>query len=190
MKTLRPIFIVGIGGSAGGLAAYQALLDATPPNTSMAFVVIAHLMPSASSHLAQILSRHTKMPVKLALNGMSIQKNNVYIIPPDADLFMENYKFKVITPRAKRNNQIDLFLTSLAEAMGANSIGIILSGFDGDGSEGCKQIKEKKGITFAQDKTAEVDVMSLSAQATGCVDFILPPDAIAKELVKISRNAT
>ncbi|MDZ4676567.1 MAG: chemotaxis protein CheB [Oligoflexia bacterium] len=144
MKTLRPNFIVGIGGSAGGVEAYQALLDAMPPNTDMAFVVIAHLMPSASSQLAQILSRHTKMPVKVALECMSIRKNHVYVIPPDADLFMENYKFKVVSPRMVRNNQIDLFLTSLAEAMGANLIGIILSGYDGDGSEGCKKIKEKK----------------------------------------------
>jgi two-component system CheB/CheR fusion protein len=189
MKTLRPNFIVGIGGSAGGLKAYEALLDAMPPKTGMAFVIIAHLMPSASSQLAQILSRHTKMPVKVALEGMSIHKNHVYIIPPDADLLIENYKFQVVSPRTKKNNQIDLFLTSLAEAMGQNSIGIILSGYDGDGSEGCRQIKEKRGITFSQDITAEVNVMPLSAQATDCVDFVLPPDAIAKALFKISKNA-
>ncbi len=189
MKTLRPNFIVGIGGSAGGLIAYKALLDALPPKTGMAFVVIAHLMPRASSQLVQILSRHTKMPVKVALNGMAIQKNHVYVIPPDVDLHMKNSKFKVVSPRTAKSIQVDLFLTSLAEAMGANSIGIILSGYGADGSEGCKKIKEKKGTTFSQDITADVNVMPLNAQATGCVDFILPPDDIARVLLKISRNA-
>ena len=185
MKTLHPNFIVGIGGSAGGLNAYMALLDALPSNSGIAFVIISHITPTANSQLAKILSRHTKMPVMVASPAMRIQANHVYVIPPNADLLIKNYTFKVVSPRTRRNAQIDLFLTSLAAAMGARAIGIILSGFDGDGAEGCKQIKAKGGTTFAQDMSAEVDGMPLSAQASGCVDFVLPPDRIPDELRRL-----
>jgi len=83
---------------------------------------------------------------------------------------------------------VDLLLTSLAEAMGPNAIGVILSGFDGDGAEGCKQIKAKGGITFAQDKSAEVNSMPLSAQNSGFVDHVLPPSKISDELTKIGKH--
>jgi two-component system CheB/CheR fusion protein len=189
MERHRPNFIVGIGGSAGGLNAYKALLYALPSNTGMAFVFIAHLMPDAISQLVQILSRHTKMPVNLAGDAMPIRANHVYIIPPNADLSIEGYSFKIVTPRAQRNKQIDVFLTSLAESMGPHAIGVILSGYDGDGSEGCKKIKEMGGTTFAQDKSAEVDNMPLSAEATGCVDFVLPIDKISQELKKLASSS-
>ena len=143
MGTLRPNFIVGIGGSAGGLNAYKALLDAVPSNTGMAFVIVSHILPTANSQLAQILSRHTRMAVKVASNAMPIRANHVYVTPPNADLVIEGYTFKLVTPRTRRNAQVDVFLTSLADAMGARAIGIILSGYDGDGTEGCRSIKAK-----------------------------------------------
>ena len=186
METLRPNFIVGIGGSAGALNAYKALLDALPSKTGMAFVIISHMNPAASSQLAQILSRHTKMQVKVPSEAMQIWANYVYVIPPDADLFIEDYTFKVVSPRSKRNVQVDLFLTSLAAAMGTHAIGIILSGMDGDGAEGCKQIKAKGGTTFAQDMSAEVGDMPLHAQGSGCIDFVLSPDKIPDELRKVA----
>jgi two-component system CheB/CheR fusion protein len=186
MGTQRPNFIVGIGGSAGGLSAYKALLDTLPSNTGMALVFIAHLMPNANSQLVQILTRHTKMPVILAGDGMPIQANQVYVIPPNSDLSIKGHSFKIGTPRTQRNKQIDLFFISLAEAMGPHAIGIILSGYDGDGSEGCKQIKELGGTTFAQDKSAEVNYMPLSAEATGCIDFTLPPNKISEALQKLA----
>ena len=191
MGTSNPEYIVGIGGSAGGLKAYKALLDAVPSNTGMAFVIIAHLYPTAHSELARILSRHTKMPVAVASTAMLARANHVYVIPPNADLFIESYVLKVVSPRAKRNEQVDLFFGSLAEAMGARAIGIVLSGYDGDGTEGCKQIKAKGGITFAQDMSAEVNIMSRHAQAANVIDFVLPPDKISDELQKLvagSRN--
>jgi CheY-like chemotaxis protein len=184
MKTCYPNFIVGIGGSAGGLRAYKALLDALPSNTGMAFVIVSHILPTAHSQLAQILSKHTKMTVMVACMGLSIRANHVYVSPPNADLLIESYTFKVVFPRSGRK-QIDFFLTSLAEAMGARAIGIIFSGYDGDGTEGCKHIKTKGGTTFAQDRSAEVEDMSLSAQASGCVDFVLPPDKIPDELQRL-----
>jgi two-component system CheB/CheR fusion protein len=182
-----PSFIVGIGGSAGGLEAYRDLLDALPPSTGMAFVIVAHLLPTASSQLATILSRHTKMNVSVASMGMPILGNHVYVIPPDADILIDRYAFKVISPRAVPNKQIDVFFTSLAESMGTHAIGIILSGYDGDGTEGCKQIKAKGGITFSQDLSAAVADMPRSASASGSIDFVLPPDKIADELQRMAR---
>ena len=183
---LQPKLIVGIGGSAGALNAYKTLLNALPCNTGMAFVIISHMNPSAISQLTKILSRHTKMKIKAASMAMPIRANQVYIIPPDSDLFIEKNKFKVISPRSRRNRQIDLFFISLAEEMGVRAIGIILSGYDGDGTEGCKQIKAKGGRTFAQDTSAEVNHMPLSAQATGCVDFVMPPDKIPAKLKSLA----
>ena len=182
MGALHPNFIVGIGGSAGALNAYKALLEALPPDTGMAFVIISHISPTANSQLAIILSRHTKMEVKVATMGMPVRANHVYVIPPDADLLIDNYKFKIISPRSVRNKQVDVFFVSLAEAMGKRAIVIILSGYDGDGAEGCKQIKAKGGITFTQDASAEVPEMPHSAQTTGCVDFVLPLGKIPGKL--------
>lgn len=187
---LHPNFIVGIGGSAGGLNAYKALLDALPSNTGMAFVIVSHILPTASSKLAEILSRHTKMPVMVASTAMPIRANHVYVCPPNADLLIDSVTFKVVSPRTGRNNQIDLFLTSLAEVMGARAIGIILSGYDGDGTEGCKHVKAKGGTTFAQDMSAEVADMPLHAQASGCIDFVLPLDKISDELQRLIATAS
>ena len=189
MGVLHPNFIAGIGGSAGGLNAYTALLDALSPKTGMAFVVISHMNPSAHSYLAQILSRHTKMPVRVASNAMRIHANHVYVIPPNSDIFIENYAFKIISPRAIRGKQVDCFLISLAEAMGARAIGIILSGYRDDGTEGCKAIKAKGGITFAQDESAEINEMSLSAQESGCIDFVLSPEKIPAALKRLVSNS-
>ena len=185
MGTLHPNFIVGIGGSAGGLNAYKTFMDALPSNTGMAFVFVTHIVPTANSQLAQILSCHTKMPVMVGSMAMPIRRNHVYVCPPNVDLLIDSYTFKVVSPRSKRNVVVDLFLTSLAAAMGTRAIGIILSGFDGDGAEGCKQIKAKGGTTFAQDLSAEVTGMPLTAQASGYVDFVLPPEKIPDELRRL-----
>jgi len=189
MATSRPSFIVGIGGSAGGLRAYEALLDALPARMGMAYVFVCHMLPSANSLLAKILSKHTKMPVLVASAAMPIRKNHVYVIPPDSDLLIDGETFKVVSPRSKRNAQIDIFFMSLAEAWEARAIGIILSGYDGDGTEGCRLIKAKGGTTFAQDMSAEVGDMPLGALAAGFIDSVLPPDRIPIELKRLARAA-
>jgi two-component system CheB/CheR fusion protein len=186
MGALHPELIVGIGGSAGALNAYKDLLDALPSNTGMAFVIISHMSPTAHNELAIILSRHTKMAVKVASEAMPIQANHVYVIPRDADLLMENYTFKVISPRSGGHKQIDVFFVSLAEAMGVRAIGIVLSGYDGDGTEGCKHIKANGGKTFTQDLSAEVDSMPLSAQDSGNVHFVMPLDKIPSKLKSLA----
>jgi len=186
IKAIQPKLIIGIGGSAGALNAYKALLEAMPPKTGMAFVIISHMNPTAVSQLAKILSRYTKMNVIVAAMAMPIYANNVYIIPSDSDLTIEKNKFKVVTPRSQRNRQIDIFFISLAEAMGERAVGIVLSGYDGDGTEGCKHIKAHGGKTFAQDMSAEVDSMPLSAQASGCVDFVIPIENIPDKLKSLA----
>lgn len=188
MASTQPTFIAGIGGSAGSLKAYQALLSALPSNTGMAFVVIAHMSPTGQSLLVDLLSHATRMPVAQASAGMPIQPNHIYVIAPNTDLLVEGGAFKVVSPRTMsrgHHKQIDHFLVSLAEAMGTRAIGIILSGGDGDGTEGCKCIKARGGITFAQDLSADVDSMPLSALAAGCVDHVLPPAEISERLAEI-----
>ncbi len=187
MRALQPTFIVGIGGSAGGLAAYKALLVAMPVDMGMAFVIVSHILPTADSQLAEILSRHTSMPVMVASTGMPIRNNHVYVCPPNADLSIERSAFNVVSPRVRGNVQVDGFFNSLAAAMGERAIGIILSGYDGDGTEGCKQIKANGGTTFA-DSSAEVNGMALSAQASGSVDFVLPVGKIPQELRRLRRT--
>jgi len=186
MKTLQPKFIVGIGGSAGALSAYKALLDAMPYDTGMAFVIISHMNPSAHNQLTKILQRHTKMPVIVAAEAMLIVANHVYVIPPDSDLTMDNYRFKVMSPRSAGHKQVDVFFISLANEMGARAVGIILSGYDGDGSVGCKHIKANGGKIFIQDMSAEVNSMPLSALAAGCVDFVLPLKNIPAKLKRLA----
>ena len=185
MEKSPPNFVVGIGASAGGLNAYTAFFDALPAHTGMAFVVISHLLPAAHSELAEILSRHTKMTVMLAASGMKVWANQVYVISPNSDLSIENGALNVISPRIRRNSQVDLFFASLATAMGARAVGIVLSGYDGDGAEGCRRIKSVGGTTFAQDSSAEVNGMPLSAWTTGCVDYVLAPDEIPAQLDKL-----
>ena len=184
----EPRFVVAIGGSAGALGAYKALLDAMPAKTGMAFVIVSHIHPAANSQLAKILSRHTTMPVTQVREAMPILPNHVYVIPPNADLLIERHAFKVVSPRTERNAQIDLFFMSLAEARGAQAIGIIFSGYGGDGTEGCRHIKANGGTTFAQDMSAEVDGMPVSARASGCVDLVLPPDKIPAALQRLTRT--
>ena len=188
MATLHPNFIVGIGGSAGSLEAFKTLLNAMPSDTGMAFVFVLHLIPNATSHLVQILSRHTKMPVKVASMALPILANHVYVSPPNTDLFIENYSFRVVSPRSARNTQIDLLFISLSEVMKTRSIGIVLSGYDGDGTEGCRHIKALGGTTFAQDISAEVPNMPLHAQASGCIDFVIPLNKIPDELKRLAAS--
>lgn len=185
MQISAPNFVVGIGASAGGLNAYKAFFEALPPDTGMAFVVISHIHPAAHSQLAEILSRHTKMAVTLAASAMLVRANAVYVIPADADLLIADGALQVISPRSRRNAQVDIFFTSLASAMGMAAVGIILSGYDGDGAEGCRRIKAVGGTTFAQDISADVRGMPISAQATGCVDFVLPPEKIPAALTRL-----
>jgi len=182
--------IVGVGASAGGLEAFAALLGAMPDPTGMAFVFIQHLDPERKSMLPNILTRYSGMKVLEVTDKMAVAVDSICVIPPDSDVRIEDGVLRLVRRKSGRHMPVDEFLESLAEDQGARAIGVILSGTASDGTFGLKAIKAAGGITFAQDsESAKHDGMPRSAIATGCVDFVLPPEKIARELVRITRHA-
>jgi two-component system, chemotaxis family, CheB/CheR fusion protein len=183
--------IVGIGGSAGGLEACIEFLSALPTTTGMAFILVQHLEPNHQSHLPEILSRATKMPVVHAEEDLRVQPEHLYVIPPNTVLTIKDGALH-LAPRSESSSQyypIDQFFFSLAEDVGPRAIGVILSGASSDGSQGLRAIKCAAGTTFCQsEKSAKYTVMPRSASATSAVDFILPPRSIAAEVARISRH--
>jgi two-component system CheB/CheR fusion protein len=189
LQSRRALFpIVGVGASAGGLEAFTQLLRSLGSGTEMAYVLVQHLDPSHESALTELLAKATEMPVRQVTDATPVELNHVYVIPPNLDMTIAQGILR-LTPRTETRGHhmpIDRFLRSLAEDQGSNAIGIILSGTASDGTLGLAAIKAKGGITFAQDeKSAKFDGMPQSAIAAGCVDFVLPPDAIARELARI-----
>lgn len=183
--------VVGIGASARGLEAYTQLLNHLPSDTGMAFVIIQHLAPHQESLLSELLSRATQMPVSQVEDGMAVEQNQVYVIPPNKKMTIAQGVLK-LEPRGESRRPfmaVDAFFLSLAEERGNKAIAVVLSGADSDGSQGLEAIKAAGGITFAQcENSAKVNGMPNTAVATGQVDFILPPQAIAEELAKISSH--
>jgi two-component system CheB/CheR fusion protein len=186
----RKFPIVGIGASAGGLEAVTALLKALPGNLGMAYVIVPHLDPSRESAFGEILSRTTSIPVVDAKGDTRVEPNHVYVIPPNYEMTINDgvlWLNHSNEPRSVRTT-IDTFLRSLAADQGPNAVGVILSGTASDGTVGLAAIKGEGGITFAQDSSAKYDGMPASAIAAGCVDLVLPPEGIAKELVRMAQH--
>jgi two-component system, chemotaxis family, CheB/CheR fusion protein len=183
--------VVGIGASAGGLDAFRQLLSHLPIDTGMAFVLIQHLDPNQKSLLGEILSRETTMPVVEVQQDMAVEPNCIYVIPPSTKMVILQGLLH-LTPRDKAHGvamPIDAFFLSLAVDRGSKSIAVVLSGGESDGARGLEAVKEAGGITFAQcEASAKVSSMPNMAVATGQVDFVLPPSAIAEELAKISHH--
>jgi len=183
--------VVGIGASAGGLEAVSTLLKQLPSDTGMAFVLVQHLAPDHQSMLTELLGRETVMPVSEIIDGMPIEQNHFYVIPPNSNLGVLHGVLQLM-PRGDEPGQhlpIDFFLRTLAREMSNRAIGVILSGSASDGVLGLKEIKAAGGITFAQDEeTAAYPSMPHSAIAAGCVDFILSPEKIASELARIGQH--
>ncbi len=183
--------IVGIAASAGGLEAFTQLLSHLPIDTGMAFVLIQHLSPDRESLLTEIFARVTKMLVTQVEEGMLVEPNRVYIIPPNTQMRLHEGAFE-LSPREKVLGKYmpgDVFLTSLAADRGSSAIAVVLSGGDGDGTLGLTKVKAAGGVTFAQcEDSARFDSMPTSAIATGNVDFVLSPEQIAAKLVEIGRN--
>lgn len=183
--------IVAIGASAGGLEAVTQLIRNLPATTGMAFIYAQHLSPDHESILSSLLAKSTKIPVQEVTDMTRIKPDNIYVMPSDKEMKVVNGKIK-LTPRSPRtgiNMLIDVFFTSLAEKHQGNVIGIILSGSATDGTRGMKAIKFAGGLTFAQDDTAKFNSMPKSAIAAGVVDFVMPPEEIAKELIRLSKHA-
>jgi two-component system, chemotaxis family, CheB/CheR fusion protein len=178
--------IVGIGGSAGGLEAVSALLQNLAPNLGMAYVYIQHLSPTHESFLAEILQRKTAMPVHTVKDNIPVKQDNIYVIPPKHFVTITDGKLKLQEQKGGNMlHSIDRFLASLAPIYQQNAIGILLSGTGTDGSLGLMSIKAEGGVTFAQDDSAQYMAMPHHAVEMGCVDFVMPPEKIAKELASL-----
>ena len=184
--------IVCVGGSAGGLNAYRRLLENLPPDLGAAIVIVNHLR-TVSTLLHEILPSFTQMPVELITEGLDIRSNHVFIIPAQRDLHVLNGEFRLKPISKPRGwpDVITVFLRSLTQHWHGKLIAVIVSGFDGDGANALCDIRDVGGITIAQlPDTAGQPDMPESAIASGCVDFILPPEQIAAQIVKIIRSAS
>ncbi|HAF45350.1 MAG TPA: PAS domain S-box protein [Gallionellaceae bacterium] len=189
-RALRP-YLVGIGASAGGLEALSALIAALPTDLGISYVVLQHLSPTHRSMMAQLLGRETAMAVQEVENGIQPEPDTIYVAPASNNVKLKDGCFELIEgPReASPRPSVSMFLTSLAEEKIEDAIGVILSGTGSDGASGLRDIKAAGGYTFAQDpQTAKYTGMPQSAIDTGCVDWVLSPEEIAKEIAIIARS--
>ena len=183
--------IVAIGASAGGLEAFSNLLRALPSEPGVALVFIPHLDPTHESAMVELLARTTRVRVLQAAEGMRVQVNALYVLPPNCDMTIKDGVLHLARRDTGRGHHmpIDTFFRSLADDQAANAIGVILSGTANDGTLGLAAIKDNAGITFSQDTvTAKYDGMPNSAISAGVVDYVLPPDRIAAELIRIQKQ--
>jgi chemotaxis response regulator CheB len=181
--------VVCVGGSAGGLDAYTRLLKHLPADMGVAIVIVNHLREVATL-LHEILPNFTKMPVELITERLDIEPNHVFIIPEKRDLHVLDGEFRLKPISKPRGwpDVITVFMRSLTEHWDGKLIAVIVSGFDGDGAAALRGIKEVGGITIAQKPdTAGQPDMPESAIASGYIDFILSPEDIAKEIIRIAR---
>ena len=186
--------IVGIGASAGGLAAFEAFFSGMPADTEtgMAFVLVQHLAPDHKSILTDLVKRYTRMQVYEVEDGMAVQPNCAYIIPPNRDMAFLNGTLQLLEPAAPRGLRlpIDFFFRSLAQDQRERAICIVLSGTGSDGTLGVRAIKGEGGMVMAQDpESTEYDGMPRSAIATGLVDYVLPPAEMPAQLIAYVAHA-
>ena len=181
--------VVCLGGSAGGLQAFTNILRGLPADTGMAFVIAAHRAPEHTQLLPHILSAVTKMPVVEVKEGMRLEPNRVFLIPPRMDMTMTGNEFHLRTTARPPGwpKTINIFLCSLAEATGPRAVAVILSGLDHDGSAALKAIKDAGGLTFAQ-SDASFDDMPRHAVETGHIDYLLPAAEIARTLLALAHE--
>ena len=186
----KPLSYIGIGASAGGLEAIESFFKNMKPDSGMAFVVIQHLSPDYKSLMVELLSKKTNMDVIRAVDGMTVEKNKVYLIPPKMNMTIYHGKL-LLNEQITRgiNLPIDIFLRSLAEDQAEKSVAIILSGTGSDGTRGVRAIKEHGGMVMVQDEeSARFDGMPRAAVSTGLADFILSPEEMPDQLLAYSRH--
>jgi len=187
----KRVRVVGIGASAGGLEAFTELLRHLPTDAGVAYVLVQHLDPTHRSLLSELLARVTTLPVTEIQPKSRVEPDKIYVIPPNCVLELKDGILR-LAPRKKNGGparSIDHFLKSLAEDQAEEAIAVILSGAGSDGAQGLKAVKAVGGLTFAQDeRSAKYNSMPRSAAATGCVDFVLPPEKIAAEIARFVRH--
>jgi len=180
--------LVGVGASAGGLEAFLELVSAIPASTGLAIVLIQHLDPHHASMLAGILAGATAIPVQEVVDGMRIERDRIYVIPPDTQMTVEGNALHLI-PRIPKapHRPLDTFFRSLALDWKTKAIGVVLSGNDADGALGLQAIRDAGGMTFAETpETAKFGIMPRAAAKAA--DFILSPAGIAERLVRVARG--
>ncbi len=180
--------VVGIGASAGGLDAFLDLVSAMPADTGLAFVLIQHLDPHHDSMLVDILAGATAIPVQEVTDGVRIERDHIYVIPPDTEMTIQGGLLR-LAPRTPKmpHRPLDSFFYSLSKDRESDAIGVVLSGNDADGALGLQAVRDAGGITFAQTpESAKFDVMPRAAAAAA--DFVLPPAGIAERLAGIARR--
>lgn len=189
-KHSREPRVIGIGGSAGSIPAMQRFFQAMPSDSGMAFVVVLHLSPDHQSMLSEVLQRSTAMSVSEATDGLQVLPNHVYVIPPGKQIWLSDDHLRLTAlAREPRRATVDLFFRSLADSYGARAVGIVLSGGDGDGAMGTKRIKERGGLTIAQDpEGAEHDGMPRAAIATSMVDWVLRAEEMPARLLEYEQR--
>ncbi len=189
-KSANKFPVVGIGASAGGLAAFKNLVGSIPKDSGMAYVLVQHLDPNHESLLPELLQKVSKIPVLEIANDIKVEPDHIYIIPSNK-MLLANDGLLELSPRPapeknKRNLPIDLFFSSLAIVHQSYSLGVVLSGTGYDGTAGLKAIKDEGGITFAQDQlSSEWGDMPKNAIDAGVVDFILPPEEIPNKILDL-----
>lgn len=192
ISTEQAPLVIGIGASAGGLEALQQLFACIPPDSGLGFVVVQHLSPDYKSLMADILGKHTSISVYQAENGMRVEPDTVYLIPPKKLMTIRDGKL-ILTDYAANslNHPIDTFFASLAEEKREHAIVAVLSGTGTDGTNGVKLVKEHGGLVIAQaPESAKFDGMPRSVINTGLADFVLSPEEIAEEILNFSNNPT
>ncbi|HSC06923.1 MAG TPA: chemotaxis protein CheB, partial [Steroidobacteraceae bacterium] len=180
--------VIGIGASAGGLAAFEAFFSELPKeDLGMAFVLVQHLAPDHKSILHEIVGRYTRMQVHEATDGVKVGANCTYIIPPNKDMALVGGELRLTSPTTARGNlrlPIDFFFRSLAREQGERAICVVLSGTGSDGTLGLRAIKGEGGMAMAQaPETTEHDGMPRNAIATGLVDYVLPAREMPAQLM-------
>jgi two-component system CheB/CheR fusion protein len=188
---LPDFMIAGIGASAGGLEACSSLLESLPGELGLALIIVQHLAPKHDSFLPELLAARAKMPVVQVTEGIKVEANRVYVIPPNVHMHIADGNLHLVARPEDRTQHmpVDSFFRSLAEYAQSRAIGIILSGTASDGAIGVREIKGAGGITIVQDPhTAKSDGMPRAAISTGAVDLVLPPQGIADELVRIASH--
>jgi two-component system CheB/CheR fusion protein len=186
-----PAAIVAVGASAGGLAALKQLFAHVPRDSDLAFVIVVHLSPDHESHLELLLQPHVRVPVQQVTQTVRIEKNHVYVIPPNANLDAIDTHLRLTDLEKRRQERapIDHFFRTLAKTHDRQAVGVVLTGTGSDGSLGLRRIKERGGLTIVQDpKEAEFDGMPQSAIATALVDMVLPLAKIPEAILRFIRT--
>ena len=186
-----PVYVVGIGASAGGLDALERFFDHLPPDTGMAFVIVQHLSPDFKSLMDELLGRHTKLPIRLVEDGMPVEANHVYLIPPKKEMIISGGRL-LLSEREQKHElalPIDIFFRSLAQDCGSRAVAIVLSGGGSDGSRGIRDVHDAGGLVVVQDvESAQFDGMPKTAQDVGVARWVLAPSEMPSVLLQHMRS--